>query len=88
MAEMAVADEVARILTATLDIAEAYEKFAQEMKKLVVYLRSKNPGTYGPREQAILERISSHIAPAVANAEVHHQLLHLLGKLLVGFGNV
>jgi len=30
-----VVDEVARIITSTLDIDEVYEKFAQEVKKLV-----------------------------------------------------
>jgi len=33
--EMAMVDEVARIITATLDIDEVYEKFALEMKKIV-----------------------------------------------------
>ena len=35
MEEMALADEVARIVTSTLDIGEVYEKFALEVKKLV-----------------------------------------------------
>lgn len=35
MAEMAMADEIARIITSTLDIDQAYEEFALELKKLV-----------------------------------------------------
>ena len=37
--EMAVADEVARIVTSTLNIDEVYEKFALEVKKLVDFER-------------------------------------------------
>lgn len=37
--EMALVDEVAQIITSTLDIDEVYEKFAQEMKKLVDFDR-------------------------------------------------
>ena len=32
---MAVADEVAQILTSTLDINEVYDRFVQELKKLL-----------------------------------------------------
>ncbi|MFQ6026501.1 MAG: GAF domain-containing protein [Dehalococcoidia bacterium] len=39
-AETALADEVARIITSTLDIQEVYEKFALEMKKLVEFDRA------------------------------------------------
>ena len=38
--EMAVADEVARIITSTLDIGQAYEQFATEMRKLVDFDRT------------------------------------------------
>lgn len=37
MAEMAVADEISRIITSTLDFDQAYEKFALELKKLVSF---------------------------------------------------
>jgi signal transduction histidine kinase/DNA-binding response OmpR family regulator len=39
MAEMAVADEIARIVTSTLDFGQAYEEFALELKKLVSFDR-------------------------------------------------
>ena len=163
--EQAVVDEVARIVTSTLDIDEVYEKFALEVKKLVdfdrmsinlinheagvhtiKYLAGENPsgrqpgsprplegsrtqhiietgrtlmgadltkesrfrkdltdaaaglrsgitvplvskgqvistmgfrsrqlGAYGPREQAILERLASQIAPAMENARLHQE---------------
>ena len=163
--ELAVADEVARIITSTLNIDEVYEKFALELKKLVdfdrlhinaidgearvftvkylfgevrpgrqpgrvkplegsrtqqimetaqplvqldltvegrfsgdlddveaglrsailvplitkgqvvgvITARSREVGTYGPREQAILERLASQIAPALENAQLHEQ---------------
>ncbi|MFQ6028437.1 MAG: GAF domain-containing protein [Dehalococcoidia bacterium] len=38
-AEMAVVDEVARIITSTLDIDEVFERFAEEVQKLVGYER-------------------------------------------------
>jgi phosphoserine phosphatase RsbU/P len=38
--EMALVDEVARIITSTLDIDQVYEKFGLEMKKLVVFDRA------------------------------------------------
>jgi PAS domain S-box-containing protein len=38
--EMAMADEVARIVTSTLDIPKVYEKFALEMQKLVDFDRA------------------------------------------------
>ncbi len=38
--EMAVVDEVARIITSTLDIDQVYEQFAAEVKKLVDFDRS------------------------------------------------
>ena len=37
--EMALVDEVARIITSTLDVDQVYEKFAREMKKLVDFDR-------------------------------------------------
>ena len=37
--EMAVVDEVARIITSTLDIDQVYEQFALEVKKLVDFDR-------------------------------------------------
>ena len=37
--EMALADEVARIVTSTLDIGQVYERFAMELKKLVDFDR-------------------------------------------------
>ena len=37
--EMAVVDQVARIVTSTLDVDQVYEQFAQEMKKLVDFDR-------------------------------------------------
>jgi signal transduction histidine kinase/DNA-binding response OmpR family regulator len=40
IAEMAVVDEIARIITATLDIDQAYEKFALEMRKLLDFDRA------------------------------------------------
>jgi PAS domain S-box-containing protein len=164
--EKAVVDEVARIITSTLDIGQVYEKFAAEMKKLVdfdrvaisvidhdgatftpaymsgvpwegrevgavvplegsliervlltgwtllredlgagdsfsgdaarlkaglrtsisvplfskdriggtLHLLSRRVGTYGPHEQAILERMADQIAPAVENAWLYDQL--------------
>jgi len=165
--EMAVADEVARIVTSTLNIDEVYERFAQELKKLVAFdrlhidaidqdagtiearfiygselpdlkvgtkrilehtdartvvatgqtliradidadlfprdllylkeglhsrilvplvskgqiisimgLRSREVGTYGPREQAILERLASQIAPALENVRLYEEQVH------------
>ena len=163
--ELAVADEVARIVTSTLNIDEVYERFAFEVKKLVDYdrmninlidheagsftvkylvgddlpgrdpglarpltntrtqhivetgrtlvqtdiakdsrfpgdltdaaagllsgimvplitngqvigvmrMRSHRVGAYGPREQAILERLASQIAPAMENARLHEE---------------
>lgn len=53
--EMAGADEVARIITATLDIEELYEKLPREMKKLVpfdqayIYLVDQETGSYSVR---------------------------------------
>ncbi|MFQ6026151.1 MAG: response regulator [Dehalococcoidia bacterium] len=50
--EMAVVDEVARIITSTLDIDQVYERFAQEMGKLLdfemaaVNIVDKEAGTY------------------------------------------
>lgn len=167
--EMAVVDEVARIMTSTLDIEQVYEKFAEEVKKLVAFdriyinrvdqdagisvakylsgvsvpgllsgqarplaetqsevvvrtghslvrrnipedlrfsddrvhvasglrssiavpliskgvvigtlgLRSHGIGTYGDREQAILERLASQIAPAVENAQLFQRVQQL-----------
>jgi GAF domain-containing protein len=164
--EIDLVDQVARIITSTLDIDQVYEKFANEMKKLVDFdrafvnivdeeagtfmikyvsgiyladrlpgqvkplngsqidyvvksgktlcrsdvaqetmfkadeeqmrwgarssiavplisngraigilgLRSRLLGAYGPREQAILERLASQIAPAIENAELYQQL--------------
>ena len=37
-------------------------------------LRSHQPNAFGPREQAILERLADQIAPAVENADQHEQL--------------
>ena len=162
--EMDLADEVARIMTSTLNIDEVYEKFALELKKLVDFdrasinvidqeastatlkylfgparpghtvgtvnsiqgsenqtvlatgqillrkdvtavryaadlgharnglrstvrvpliskgriigtlsLRSKQVDAYGPREQAILERLATQIAPALENARLHEE---------------
>ena len=163
--ELAVADEVARIVTSTLNIDEVYERFAFEVKKLVDYdrmninlidheagsftvkylvgddlpgrdpglarpltntrtqhivetgrtlvqtdiakdsrfpgdltdaaagllsgimvplitngqiigvmrMRSRRVGAYGPREQAVLERLASQIAPAMENARLHEE---------------
>ena len=165
MEEMALADEVARIVTSTLDIGEVYEKFALEVKKLVDFdvmninlidreaadfttrylvggdlpepqlgdtrplegtrtqhvietgrtlvrsdtavnphfpnelddarvglrssialpliskgeacgilsLRSRRLSTYGPGEQAILERLAGQIAPALQNARLYEE---------------
>jgi GAF domain-containing protein len=50
--EIALVDEVARIITSTLDIDQVYEKFALEMKKLVdfdrvsVHVVDQEEGTY------------------------------------------
>jgi Nif-specific regulatory protein len=50
--EMAVVDQVSRIITSTLDIDQVYEKFALEMKKLVDFDRAsinfvdQDAGTY------------------------------------------
>jgi len=162
---MALADEVARIITSTLDIDQVYEKFALELKKLVYFdrlhintidhgagvftvkylvgevrpgrppgrskplegsrtqhvmetaktlvqsyitgesrfpgdlddakaglrsgilvplitkgqvvgaitARSREANVYGPREQAILERLASQIAPALENARLYEE---------------
>lgn len=164
--EMAVVDEIARIITSTLHIDEVYEKFAQEVKKLVdfdrvsvnivnqasdtftrkylfgpprpgnpmgfarplegtqnqevittgrtlrrddtatfpkfpsdldmpatampssimvplisngrvigtIAWRARQVGAFGPREQAILERLANQIAPAIENAEFYQQI--------------
>ena len=40
-----------------------------------IALRSKRPGAYGPREQAIITRLASQIAPAVENAMLREQAL-------------
>jgi len=37
-------------------------------------VRSRRVGAYGPQEQAILERLASQIAPAVANIQVYEQV--------------
>ena len=159
--EMAVVDEIARIVTSTLDIDQVYEQFAAEVKKLVDFdraainiidhdssslvskylwgqryvrepvplegsqiqqvvssgqslihedarpetgiatevaaaaagfrssirvplatkgkvvgtytLRSRRPRAYGEREQAILERLASQIAPAIENARLYEE---------------
>ncbi|MDA0734556.1 MAG: PAS domain S-box protein [Chloroflexi bacterium] len=39
IAQMALVDQVARIITSTLDIDQSYEEFADEVKKLVVFDR-------------------------------------------------
>ena len=167
MEEMDLVDEVAGIITSTLDIDQVYEKFALEMKKLVdsdriaihtidqkaststlkyligparssrafgttaplgpsrtrevletglpllsddttidpqfpsdheyasngmrasivvplickgrvigaLSLRSHRAGAYGPREQQILERLASQIAPAIENARLYQETL-------------
>ena len=36
-------------------------------------LRSRQQSAYGPREQAILERLASQIAPAMVNARLHQE---------------
>ena len=166
MEEMDLADEVARIVTSTLNIDEVYEKFTLEVKKLVDFdrmninlidhearvftvkylagedmpgrevgrarplantrtqhiietgrtlvqaditkdsqfpesladakagllssimvplvtkgqvigvmrMRSRRVGFYGPREQAILERLASHIAPALETSQLYLRL--------------
>jgi Nif-specific regulatory protein len=51
-AEIALVDEVSKILTSTLNIAEVYERFAQEVKKLVdfdrmnIHVINVGEGTY------------------------------------------
>ncbi len=37
-------------------------------------LRSRRAGAYGPREQAILERLASQIAPVVENAQLYDKI--------------
>ena len=171
--ELAVADEVARIITSTLNIDEVYERFALKLKKLVNFdslninlidheagvftvrnlvgedlpgddpgrvrplegsrtqhvtetgrtqvradfdeltqfpgnlddpkaglpsgimvpliskgesfgvlgMRSRRSGAYGPREQAILERLANQIAPALDNARLYEQTVQDRGEL-------
>ncbi|HZA21154.1 MAG TPA: hypothetical protein VFA32_00850, partial [Dehalococcoidia bacterium] len=38
--EMALVDQVARVITSTLDIGQVYERFAAELKKLVDFDRA------------------------------------------------
>jgi two-component sensor histidine kinase len=37
----------------------------------MLYLRSKKKGAFGPREQAIVERLANQISPAVRNAQLY-----------------
>jgi PAS domain S-box-containing protein len=39
----------------------------------VLNLRSKRSSSYGPRQQAIIERLAAQVAPAVANSELYRQ---------------
>lgn len=173
--EMAVVDSVASIITSTLDIEQAYERFALEVKKLVDFdriqitvedestdphaskylfgvtrpehfpgkirdyescqehqpvisrtlfkvaqcadgtgpggnmgcdlnkisswldvplisngrtigsmgVRSCRPGAYGEREQTVLERLASQIAPALEIADLYQQLQSSMGEMAV-----
>jgi len=38
-------------------------------------LRSRRAGAYGPKEEVILERLASQIAPAIENSRLHHETL-------------
>ncbi len=55
-------------------------------------LRSLRVGAYGPREQAIVERLARQIAPAIANAAAYQELfspreLEVLEQLTLGYSN-
>ncbi|MFQ6029631.1 MAG: GAF domain-containing protein, partial [Dehalococcoidia bacterium] len=60
--EMAVVDEVARIITATLEIDEVYEKFAQEVNKLVDFDRIAI-NTFDPFANTLTFRYISGVSP-------------------------
>ncbi|MFQ6028436.1 MAG: GAF domain-containing protein [Dehalococcoidia bacterium] len=75
--EMAVVDEVAKIVTSTLDLNEVYEKFALEVKKLVPFDRinitlvHSESATYETKfvyGQDVLGRLMGDIRPLVGTA--------------------
>ena len=49
-------------------------------------LRNREVGAYGPREQAILERLAAQVAPAVGNSILFDQV-HQLAQALEGIGD-
>ncbi|MFQ6027484.1 MAG: hypothetical protein ACE5Q6_08335 [Dehalococcoidia bacterium] len=60
--ETAVVDEVARIITDTLEIDEVYEKFAQEVKKLVDFDRIAI-NTFDPLANTLTFRYVAGVTP-------------------------